>query len=128
MMSHSRRCFPWFVDGFRHTCALVMSPCFANSDEERNEQQTRMRSKTDRHRTRLCLQHHLSLSSSISDLISGEFPLQLSWPPSQVEHHVSGQPSQVRVILKGAEKAGCDACVLSAFGCGAFGNPPEVGA
>lgn len=32
---------------------------------------------------------------------------------------------KVRVILKGAEKAGCDACVLSAFGCGAFGNPPE---
>lgn len=30
---------------------------------------------------------------------------------------------KVRVILRGAEKAGCDACVLSAFGCGAFGNP-----
>ncbi|CAE7431198.1 Clec16a, partial [Symbiodinium pilosum] len=33
---------------------------------------------------------------------------------------------KVRAILGAAQKSGCRACVLSAFGCGAFGNPPEA--
>lgn len=35
------------------------------------------------------------------------------------------QPHQIRALLDGAKLAGCDACIFSAFGCGAFGNPPE---
>eukprot|EP00927_Polykrikos_kofoidii_P055960 TRINITY_DN50142_c0_g1_i1.p1 TRINITY_DN50142_c0_g1~~TRINITY_DN50142_c0_g1_i1.p1 ORF type:complete len:431 (-),score=69.03 TRINITY_DN50142_c0_g1_i1:197-1429(-) len=33
---------------------------------------------------------------------------------------------KVAAIVKGAESSQCDAVVLSAFGCGAFGNPPEI--
>lgn len=33
---------------------------------------------------------------------------------------------KIAVILAAAAKSGCDAVVLSAFGCGAFGNPPVV--
>ena len=33
--------------------------------------------------------------------------------------------SKIRALLHGATSAQCDACVFSAFGCGAFGNPPE---
>jgi len=33
---------------------------------------------------------------------------------------------KVKLITDAAVCAGCDAVVLSAFGCGAFGNPPEV--
>lgn len=32
---------------------------------------------------------------------------------------------KIRALLDGAKLAGCDACIFSAFGCGAFGNPPE---
>jgi len=32
---------------------------------------------------------------------------------------------QIRLIVEAARLAGCDALALSAFGCGAFGNPPE---
>ena len=31
---------------------------------------------------------------------------------------------QIHLILEAANAAHCDALVLSAFGCGAFGNPP----
>lgn len=34
--------------------------------------------------------------------------------------------TKVKLIIEAAVRAGCDAVVLSAFGCGAFGNPPEV--
>ncbi|CAE8592877.1 unnamed protein product [Polarella glacialis] len=33
---------------------------------------------------------------------------------------------KIALIIDAAVKAGCNAVVLSAFGCGAFGNPPEV--
>jgi len=33
---------------------------------------------------------------------------------------------KVAVLLQAAARCECDAIVLSAFGCGAFGNPPEV--
>ena len=37
--------------------------------------------------------------------------------------------TKVQTILEAAAHAGCDAAVLSAFGCGAYGNPPgEVAA
>ena len=32
---------------------------------------------------------------------------------------------KIRLILAAADQAGCNAAVLSAFGCGAYGNPPE---
>lgn len=32
---------------------------------------------------------------------------------------------KICALIDGAICAGCDACVFSAFGCGAFGNPPE---
>ena len=32
---------------------------------------------------------------------------------------------KIRALLHGAVMAQCQACVFSAFGCGAFGNPPE---
>lgn len=32
---------------------------------------------------------------------------------------------KIRFIIEAARRAGCDAVALSAFGCGAFGNPPE---
>ena len=32
---------------------------------------------------------------------------------------------KIRVLFRAASEAACDVCVLSAFGCGAFGNPPE---
>ena len=34
-------------------------------------------------------------------------------------------PWQIRALIAGAEDAHCDVCIFSAFGCGAFGNPPE---
>mmetsp|Transcript_72205 Transcript_72205/g.118819 ORF Transcript_72205/g.118819 Transcript_72205/m.118819 type:complete len:89 (-) Transcript_72205:56-322(-) len=33
--------------------------------------------------------------------------------------------TKIRALLDGAKLARCDACIFSAFGCGAFGNPPE---
>jgi hypothetical protein len=33
---------------------------------------------------------------------------------------------QIELILEAAHLSGCQALVLSAFGCGAFGNPPWV--
>ena len=33
--------------------------------------------------------------------------------------------TKIRALLHGAVMAKCQACVFSAFGCGAFGNPPE---
>ena len=33
---------------------------------------------------------------------------------------------KISAILHAATQAKCDAAVLSAFGCGAFANPPEV--
>jgi len=34
--------------------------------------------------------------------------------------------SKIGAIVQAAVAAGCDAAILSAFGCGAFGNPPEA--
>eukprot|EP00933_Yihiella_yeosuensis_P041536 TRINITY_DN35920_c0_g1_i1.p1 TRINITY_DN35920_c0_g1~~TRINITY_DN35920_c0_g1_i1.p1 ORF type:complete len:560 (-),score=76.52 TRINITY_DN35920_c0_g1_i1:173-1801(-) len=34
--------------------------------------------------------------------------------------------AKIAAIVQAAEKAGCDCGVFSAFGCGAFGNPPEI--
>ena len=40
--------------------------------------------------------------------------------------HQSLMSDKIDVILAAARKTGCSAVVLSAFGCGAFGNPPDV--
>ena len=34
--------------------------------------------------------------------------------------------AQIALILEAAQLSGCQALVLSAFGCGAYGNPPRV--
>ena len=53
-------------------------------------------------------------------------------PPLDAHHRYSNTEdeeamrTQVEVILEAARLSGCEALVLSAFGCGAFGHPPDI--
>merc|ERR1712228_251583 len=38
----------------------------------------------------------------------------------------SSMECKIDAIMASIAQAGCDAAVLSAFGCGAFGNPPDI--
>ena len=64
------------------------------------------------------------VSSAMPDLGSG------GWRGARLE---AGSPAweatvraRMRAVLHAAREEGCDCVVLGAFGCGAFGNPPEL--
>ena len=40
-------------------------------------------------------------------------------------HSKSEMDLKIMAIVRAAEVSGCEVAILSAFGCGAFGNPPE---
>ena len=46
--------------------------------------------------------------------------------PKASPHAFEAMRTRIALILGAAVHAECDAVVLSAFGCGAFGNPPEI--
>lgn len=56
----------------------------------------------------------------------------IAYPQLTPEREYARQPTlalmeaKVALIMEASRQAGCDVAVLSAFGCGAFGNPPEV--
>ena len=56
-----------------------------------------------------------------SNIQGPELTMELKYEPNDEER----MRRKIQALLHGATMSKCEACVFSAFGCGAFGNPPD---